>query len=309
MNLWSESYRPKCIDDVILPAAMKTLFRDIVKSGDIPNMIFSGNAGVGKTTVAKALCEELNCSYMVIAGSETNGIDVIRQTVRSFASTVALDGRSKVVVFDEADRLTPSAQDALKGFLEEFADVCRFIFTCNAAHKLIPPLHSRCNLIEFRVKKSELPELQVAFFNKLKVILEENSIEYDDATILSLITMKSPDWRSIITAAHAYSKSGRIDVGILADMSETSFKQLVGYLRDKNFKETRRWVVENSDLDASVMIRKLYDNAYEFVQPSHIPHLIVILDEWQKWVSFVADQEIHTVTSLVEVMNGVEFKP
>jgi len=307
--LWVEKYRPQRIEDCILPAALKETFSQYRDKGDIPNLILAGGAGIGKTTVAKALCAETNSPYMIINASESGNIDTLRTTIRDFAATVSLTGRRKVVILDEADYLNAnSTQPALRGFMEEFSANCAFILTCNFKNKIIAPLHSRASVIEFKIKNKEFPELATQFFKRLTFILQEEGIEYDKEVILELVTKYFPDFRRAINELQRYSQSGVIDTGILALMGDVKIKDLVKYLKDKDWKSMRSWVVQNLDNDANRIFRSIYDSMSEFVKPASLPALVLILNDGQKNHAFVADPEINLVSTLTQVMSEVEFR-
>ena len=269
--LWVEEYRPKTIDDCILPTSLKTLFKSFIKKGELSNLLFSGTPGIGKTTVAKALCEELNCDWIMINGSEEGGIDVLRNKIKNFASTVSLSGGKKVVILDEADYLNPqSTQPALRGFMEEFHKNCGFILTCNYKNRLIEPLHSRCSGVDFRIPKGEINKLCTQFFKRVKSILDEEAVKYDDKVILELIKKHFPDFRKLINELQRYSVSGVIDAGILVNVSDENLKTLINHLKAKDFTEMRKWVVHNLDNDPVKIFRKIYDNLYDNLQPETI---------------------------------------
>jgi DNA polymerase III delta prime subunit len=307
--LWVEEYRPKTIDDCILPASLKTLFQSFIKKGEISNMLFSGTPGVGKTTVAKALCEQMNCDWIMINGSEEGGIDVLRNKIKNFASTVSLSGGKKVVILDEADYLNPqSTQPALRGFVEEFHKNCRFILTCNFKNRIIEPLHSRFSNIEFKINNKEKPQLQTQLYNRATFILKKQNIEYEDKALIGLITKHFPDFRKLINELQRYSVSGAIDAGILVNISDENLKSLTGHLKAKEFGDMRKWVVNNLDNDPVKIFRKIYDSLNTTLQPETIPHAILIIADYQYKSAFVADQEINLVACLTEIMSQVKFK-
>jgi DNA polymerase III delta prime subunit len=307
--LWVEEYRPKTIDDCILPASLKTLFQSFIKKGEISNMLFSGTPGVGKTTVAKALCEQMNCDWIMINGSEEGGIDVLRNKIKNFASTVSLSGGKKVVILDEADYLNPqSTQPALRGFVEEFHKNCRFILTCNFKNRIIEPLHSRFSNIEFKINNKEKPQLQTQLYNRATFILKKQNIEYEDKALIGLITRHFPDFRKLINELQRYSVSGAIDAGILVNISDENLKSLTGHLKAKEFGDMRKWVVNNLDNDPVKIFRKIYDSLNTTLQPETIPHAILIIADYQYKSAFVADQEINLVACLTEIMSQVKFK-
>ena len=307
--LWVEEYRPKTIDDCILPQSLKTLFQSFIEKGEISNMLFSGTPGVGKTTVAKALCEQMNCDWIMINGSEEGGIDVLRNKIKNFASTVSLSGGKKVVILDEADYLNPqSTQPALRGFVEEFHKNCRFILTCNFKNRIIEPLHSRFSNIEFKINNKEKPQLQTQLYNRATFILKKQNIEYEDKALIGLITKHFPDFRKLINELQRYSVSGAIDAGILVNISDENLKSLTGHLKAKEFGDMRKWVVNNLDNDPVKIFRKIYDSLNTSLQPETIPHAILIIADYQYKSAFVADQEINLVACLTEIMSQVKFK-
>ena len=307
--LWVEQYRPKTIDDCILPDSLKSLFSAFIKKGEISNMLFSGTAGIGKTTVAKALCEQMNCDWIMINGSEEGGIDVLRNKIKNFASTVSLSGGKKVVILDEADYLNPqSTQPALRGFVEEFHNNCRFILTCNFKNRIIEPLHSRFSNIEFKVNPKDKPKLASRLFERAVYILKEQNVSYEDKVLVELITKHFPDFRKLINELQRYSVSGSIDAGILVNVSDENLKTLVTHLKNKEFSDMRKWVVNNLDNDPVKIFRKIYDTLYTNLEPSTIPHAVLIIADYQYKSAFVADQEINLVACLTELMSQVKFK-
>ena len=309
--LWVEQYRPKKIDDCILPDNLKKPFQGFVEQGEIPNLLLLGSAGVGKTTVAKALCEEIGASYIVINGSdEGRFIDTVRNRVKTFASTVSLVGGAphKVVIIDEADNTTHDVQLSLRAFVEEFHSNCRFIFTCNFQNKIIEPLHSRCTVVDFRIAKAQQQKLQAQFFGRLKEILDENEIEYEDKILVKLIGRYFPDWRRLMNETQRHSASGKIDTNILVDIADINLDQLLAALKNKEFTTVRKWVVENIDNDPNIVMRKIYNLLYEQIKPKYIPEAVLILAKYQYQIAFVADQEVNLLACLTEVMMGCEFK-
>jgi DNA polymerase III delta prime subunit len=307
--LWVEQYRPKTIEDCILPKNLKDTFNQIVKSGELPNLMLAGTAGLGKTTVARALCEQLGIDYIIINGSEEGNIDTLRTKIRQFASTVSLQGGYKCVILDEADYLNPqSTQPALRGFIEEFADNCRFILTCNFKNRIIEPLHSRCGVIDFKFDKKMLASLCGQFLNRLKDILSKQDVTYDEPVLAELIMKHAPDWRRVLNEAQRYSISGSIDAGILVTLNDKSIKELMTALKAKNFKGMREWVVNNIDTEPHAIFRKIYDNLNEHLQPQSIPQVILILADYQYKNAFVADHELNVVACMTEVMANSEWK-
>ena len=307
--LWVEEYRPKTIDDCILPQSLKTLFTSFIEKGELSNLLFSGTAGIGKTTVAKALCQQLNCDWIMINGSEEGGIDVLRNKIKNFASTVSLSGGKKVVILDEADYLNPqSTQPALRGFIEEFHKNCRFILTCNFKNRIIEPLHSRFSNIEFRIANKDKPKLASKLFERATYILKEQNVDFEEKVLAELIKKHFPDFRKLINELQRYSVAGTIDAGILVNVSDENLKTLVSHLKGKEFGDMRKWVVNNIDNDPVKVFRKIYDSMYESLQPETIPHAVLIIADYQYKSAFVADQEINLVACLTEIMSQVKFK-
>ena len=309
--LWVEKYRPKTIEDCILPDNIKKTFQGFLSKGEVPNLLLAGPAGCGKTTVAKALCHELGVDYYVINGSdEGRFLDTVRNTAKNFASTVSLSStaRHKVILIDEADNTTNDVQLLLRAFTEEFSGNCRFILTCNFKNKIIEPLHSRCACIDFSTNSKDRPKLASQFFNRLGVILETESIEADPKVLAELINKHFPDWRRVLNECQRYSSSGKIDSGILATFSDVKVNDLVKKLKDKDFPEVRKWVVNNLDNDTSVLLRRIYDACYDSLVPNTIPSAVLILAKYQYQMAFVADQEINMLACLTEIMCECEFK-
>lgn len=304
--LWVEKYRPRKIAETILPDDLKQTFQRLVDTGELPNMLFTGTAGLGKTTVAKALCNELNVDHIIINGSEEGNIDTLRGKIKQFASTVSLTGGYKVVILDEADYLNPqSTQPALRGFIEEFANNCRFILTCNFKNRIIEPLHSRCGVYEFNTTKKDLAVLAQKFFERAKYILDNEGIVYNEKALPPIIIKHAPDWRRIINELQRSSILGPL-VGHV-DVSIGAFDDLFSILKDKDFKKMRSWVTNNMDTDASAIFRGLYDQMYDYLKPQSIPQLVLILADYQYKHAFVADHELNVVACLTEVMANVEF--
>ena len=309
--LWVEQYRPQKIDDCILPANIKKAFEGFVEKGEIPNLLLTGTAGVGKTTIAKAVCDEIGASYIVINGSdEGRFLDTVRNRVRQFATTVSLTSGAphKVVIIDEADNTTADVQLSLRTAVEEFHNNCRFIFTCNFQNKIIEPLHSRCTVVDFRIQKEQQQQLQGQFFLRLKTILDDNKVEYQDKVIVKLIQRYYPDWRRLINEAQRHAATGKIDTDILCDIADVNLSQLMNSLKNKEFSTVRKWVVDNIDNDPNIIMRKIYDALYENIKPKYIPEVVLILAKYQYQIAFVADQEINLLACLTEVMMSCEFR-
>ena len=303
--LWTEKYRPKSNDDGILSEPLKKPFQEYVNQSNIPNLLLSGGAGVGKTTVAKAMCEEIGCDVMVINGSDEGRlIDTFRTKIKNFASSMSLAGGRKVVIIDEADYCNAeSVQPALRNFIEEFAGNCSFIFTCNYKNKLIDPLHSRCAVIDFALKNGEKAQMASAFMKRIQSVLQSENVEYDDKVVAELIKKHFPDFRRVINELQRYSQLGKIDTGILSQISDVTINDIIKYIKEKDFGAIRKWVASN-DIDATAFYRKLYDNLYEVLKPQSIPQAVLILADYQYKGAFVADQEINTVACLTELMVG-----
>ena len=308
-HLWVEKYRPQSLTECILPSQLTQDFSQILKQKELQNMLFTGTAGTGKTTVAKALCNELNLDYIIINGSEESGIDTLRNKIKQFASSVSLEGGYKVVILDEADYLNPqSTQPALRGFIEEFSANCRFILTCNFKNRIIEPLHSRCSVVEFAIPKGEKEDMAMGFMQRLQHILGIENVEYENEVLAELIMKYFPDFRRTINELQRYSVSGKIDSGILVNVNDISVNDLMNHLKIKDFRKMRQWVANNIDIEPAAMFRKIYDNATEYVDPQSIPQLVLILADYQYKDSFVADHELNMVACLTEIMAGVQFK-
>jgi len=306
--LWVEKYRPRKVADTILPQQLKDTFQKVVDEGTIPNMLFSGSAGLGKTTIARAICNELDVDYIVINGSEEGNIDTLRGKIKQFASTVSLSGGYKVVILDEADYLNPqSTQPALRGFIEEFSNNCRFILTCNFKNRIIEPLHSRCGVYEFNTSKKDLAGLAAQFMKRMKSILEEEGVSYEEMAVADLIMKFAPDWRRVINECQRYSLTGFIDSGVTKNLTDDNYDSLFKLLKEKDFKKMRTWVANNIDTDAAAIFRAVYDRAVAKVKPESLPQLILILADYQYKNSFVADHELNVVACMTEVMANVEF--
>ena len=307
--LWVEKYRPQTIDECVLPQALKNTFKQFITSGQLPNFLFCGGAGVGKTTVAKALCNEIGAEYLFINGSEESGIDVLRTKIKGFASSVSLSDAKKVVILDEADYLNPnSTQPALRAFIEEFSNNCRFIFTCNYKNRIIEPLHSRCSVIDFKIEPNEKQQIAATFFKRIVNILGQENITFDQKVVAELVTKHFPDYRRILNELQRYSVSGKIDSGILLNITEESFNDLIKNMKDKNFTEVRKWVAKNSDSDTINIFRQLYTSASAVMEPASIPQLVLILADYQYKAAFVADHELNLMAALTEVMAQCKMK-
>jgi len=309
--LWVEKYRPKTIDECILPEPTKKTFNDFLKSGQIPNMLLHGTAGIGKTTVAMALCEQLGCNYIKINGSdEGRQLDTVRNKIKNFASTVSLyhDAKHKVVIIDEADNTTSDVQLALRASIEEFHGNCRFIFTCNYKRKIIEPIHSRCTVVDFTIQGADKKLLASNFLHRLRTILEAEDVQYDDKVLPKVIVKFFPDWRRTLGEIQTYSIGGVIDSGILANLADIKFSQLVDALKTKQYKTTQKWVSSNLDNEPSYIFRTIYDNLYEVLEPSSVPKAVLIIAEYSYQSAFVADQEINLLAALTKIMMECEFK-
>lgn len=306
--LWVEKYRPQKVEDCILPDNIKATFQEYVNRKEIPNLLLSGTAGVGKTTIAKALCNEVGCDFIIINGSDESGIDVLRNKIKNYASSVSLSGGRKVVIIDEADYLNPnSTQPALRGAIEEFASNCSFIFTCNFKNRIIDPIHSRCTVVDFKVNGNKA-KLAAQFFKRVEWILEQEKVEYEKEVVAAVITKHFPDNRRILNELQRYSVSGRIDKGILSSVTDVQVNELIKALKEKDFSSARKWATNNLDNDPSRIFRKLYDSLYEVLKPNSVPQLVLILAKYQYQAAFVADHEINMVACLTEIMVDCEFK-
>jgi len=309
--IWVEKYRPKTIEECILPDNIKKTFKEFLNKGEIPNMLLAGPPGVGKTTVAKALCNELGVDFYVINGSdEGRFLDTVRNNAKNFASTVSLssEAKHKVIIIDEADNTGNDVQLLLRAFIEEFAGNCRFIFTCNYKNKILEPLHSRCAVVDFSIRGKEKQQIAANFFQRLNFILEQERIETDKKVLVELINKHFPDWRRVLNECQRYSVSGKIDSGILATFSDVAVDDLIKNLKAKNFPEVRKWVVSNMDNETSMLLRRIYDSLYGALVSSSIPAAVLIIAQYQFQIAFVADQEINLLAALTEIMVECEFK-
>jgi len=308
--LWVEKYRPQTIDECVLPDSIKNTFKQYIEKGELPTFLFSGTAGVGKTTVAKALCNEIGAEYIMINGSdEGRMIDTLRVKIKNFASTVSLTEAKKVVIIDEADYMNAdSVQPALRSFIEEFSSNCRFIFTCNFKNKIIEPLHSRCAVVEFKIESTDKQSIAAQFFKRATQILKQENIDFDQKVVAELITKHFPDWRRVLNELQRYSVSGKIDSGILVNLSEESYKQLIKLLSEKNFTEVRKWLGKNSDIDTTFLFRELYNSSVQHMEQNSIPQLVLILADYQYKAAFVADHELNMMAALTEIMAQCKFK-
>lgn len=305
--LWVEKYRPQRVEDCILPETIKTTFQEYVNRKEIPNLLLSGTAGVGKTTIAKALCEEIGCDYIVINGSDENGVDTIRVKIKNYASSVSLMGGRKVIILDEADYLTANAQAILRASIEEFASNCSFIFTCNYKNRIIDPIHSRCTVIDFRIN-GQKAKMAIQFLKRVEWILQEENVAYKKDVVAAIITKHFPDNRRILNELQRFAVGGTIDEGVLASVSDIQLNDLIKSLKDKNFADCRKWVTNNLDNDPARIFRKLYDGLYEHLKPQSVPQLVLILAKYQYQAAFVADSEINLIACLTEIMVDCEFK-
>ena len=309
--LWVEKYRPKTIEDCILPDATKKTFKDFLDKGEVPNLLLAGPAGCGKTTVAKALCNELGVDVYVINGSdEGRFLDTVRNNAKNFASTVSLSStaKHKVIIIDEADNTTNDVQLLLRAFTEEFSGNCRFVFTCNYKNKIIEPLHSRCAVVDFSIKGKEKAQLAAGFYGRLQEILQAEGVKYDTKVLLELINKHFPDWRRVLNECQRYSSGGEINTGILATFSDVKVNDLVKNLKEKNFAEVRKWVVNNLDNDSGVLLRRIYDALTTSLENPSIPAAVLIIAKYQYQIAFVADQEINLLAALTEIMVECNFK-
>lgn len=306
--LWVEKYRPRTIDECILPEAQKKPFKEFVENKQIPNMILTGSAGVGKTTVARAMCEEIGADYILINGSVDNGIDTLRVKVQGFATSVSLTGGRKVIIIDEADNLSSDAQKGFRGVIEEVSRNCSFIFTCNFPKRIIEAIHSRCAVIQFKLQSNQKAQMAGAFMKRIEVILKKENVEYDAKAVAQLITKYFPDYRRILNELQYYSRGGKIDIGILAQVSDIKLNEVVEHLKNKDFRSLRKWVAQNADSESHQVMREIYDKMYDFMKPDSIPMAVVLLGKYQYQAAFVADQEINLMAFLTEIMVECEYK-
>ena len=307
--LWVEKYRPKTIEETILPVELKTIFQQFVDQKNIPNLILSGTAGVGKTTVARAMLEQLGCDYIVINGSMNGNIDTLRNEILNFASSVSLQGGRKYVILDEADYLNAnSTQPALRNFMEEFSRNCGFILTCNFKNRIIEPLHSRCSVVDFKISKKDMGKLAMQFLKRVVGVLEAENITNDKAVVAEVIQKHFPDWRRVLNELQRYSATGAIDSGILANMQEVSLKELVSLMKDKNYTEMRKWVKYNLDTDVNVLFNQFYETASDFLDKTSVPQMVMLIAEYQYKNAFAANAEINFMAFLTEAMLRCEFE-
>lgn len=306
--IWVEKYRPHTIDDCVLPDAIKTTFKEFVEKGEIPNLLLCGSAGVGKTTIARALCEEMGVDYLFVNASEERTLGVLRGKIMQFASSMSLEGLAKVVILDEGDNIAYDTQQALKGALEEFAANCRFIFTANFKNRIISPIQSRCVTVEFHLTKEDKPKMASAFMGRLRNILEKEGVVYNKEAVARLLMKYFPDYRKILNELQRYSATGKIDEGVLIDFTEDSYITLTKHLREKEWTQMRKWVASNMDNDPNKIIRMIFDTSNKYVESDSIPQLILILADYQSKVPFVVDQELNLVAMLTEIMASVKFK-
>lgn len=307
--LWVEKYRPRKIADTVLPQSLHSVFQQFVDDRNVPHLLLSGRAGVGKTTVARAMLDELGADYIVINGSLNGNIDTLRNDILQFASAVSLDGGRKYVILDEADYLNPnSTQPALRNFMEEYSKNCGFILTCNFKNRIIEPLHSRCTVVEFSIPSEEKPKIAARFYKRIVDILGKEGVEFDAKVVAGIVQKHFPDFRRTLNELQRYSASGKIDSGILVDLQDTNLKELVNSIKQKDFTNVRKWVAENTDTDPIALFRKLYDTSVELMKPSSIPQLVLILADYQYKHAFVADQEVNTMACMTEIMVECEFK-
>lgn len=307
--LWVEKYRPKTVEDTILPADLKSTFQQFVNQKNVPNLILTGGPGVGKTTIARAMLDELRCVYIIINGSMNGNIDTLRNEIKNFASTVSFSGGRKYVILDEADYLNPqSTQPALRNFMEEFSANCGFILTCNFLNRIITPLHSRCSVVQFKINNSDKPKLAGRFMKRVTGILKKENVEFEERVVAELIMKHFPDWRRVLNELQRHSATGKIDTGVLANISADNFKTLTDKLKEKDFSGMRKWVAENLDNEPFALFKKIFDNCSEYLKSDSVPRMVLLLADYQYKSAFVVDQEINFVAFLTEVMVDCEFK-
>jgi DNA polymerase III delta prime subunit len=307
--LWVEKYRPKTVEDTILPADLKATFQQFVDQGNIPNLILSGTAGVGKTTIARAMLEQLDCDYIIVNGSMNGNIDTLRNEILDFASSVSFSGGRKYVILDEADYLNAnSTQPALRNFMEEFSKNCGFILTCNFKNRIIEPLHSRCSVIDFKISKKDMGKLAMQFMKRVIGILDIESVQYDKAVIAEVIQKHFPDWRRVLNELQRYSATGKIDSGILTNMTESSIKELLSFMKEKNYTEVRKWIKNNIDTDVNTLYAQFYEYAYDYFDPRYVPALVVLIGKYQYQNSFAANSEINFAAFCAEIMIELSIK-
>lgn len=308
MFIWTEKYRPSKVSDCILPVRLKRVFQEYVDKKSIPNLMLTGSAGVGKTTIAKAMCDEIGLNHMIINSSEERGIDILRTKIKNYASTVSLTGGRKVIILDEADYLTPDAQAALRGMIEQFADNCSFIFTCNFKARLIDALHSRCSVVDFTLTGGEKQDMALQFFNRVQNILRDENVQFDKKVLADLLQKYFPDYRRTLNELQRFAQFGSIDASIQSQLSDIrKMADLIAALKAKNFGLMRKWVVNNSDIDPAMVYRKIYDGLNEYLKPESIPQAVVIIAKYQYQAAFVADQEVNLVAALTELMVDCEY--
>jgi len=307
-SLWVERYRPHKVADCILPDDLKNTFQQYVDRKEIPHLLICGTAGTGKTTIARALCEEVGCDYLIINGSDENGIDTFRTKIKNYASSMSFSGTKKVIIIDEADGLNPnSVQPAMRAAMEEFAHNCTFIMTCNYKNRIIDPLHSRCAVIEFKLRKEDKPKMASLFMKRAAQILKNEGVEFDAPVLAEVVKKHFPDYRRVLNELQRYAVSGKIDAGILASVADVSLSELIKSLKAKDFSSMRKWVSENSNDDSVRIFRKIYDGLYDYMEKGSIPLAVVVLAKYQYQAAFVADQELNLVACMTEVMSDCEF--
>lgn len=305
--LWVESYRPKTVEECVLPERLKLPFKEYVKAKEIPNLMLTGSAGVGKTTVAKALCEEIGCDYIILNGSSKFGVDMVHNTVSEYASSISLNGQRKVIIVDEADGMTAQAQQAFRASIEKFSLNCTFIFTCNYKEKIIEPIHSRCAVVDFRLTKDEKSKMAGLFYKRVQEILKLENVDANEKVVAEVVKKFFPDFRRTLNELQRYSKLGKIDVGILSNLSDESISEVIGYLKEKNFGGFKKWIF-NSDYDSDSLYRKLFDAMYEQVEPKYVPLLVTIIADYMYKKAFVADTQLNDLAMLSQILVDVEFK-